>query len=483
MTLFDILPQCKQLGFNNAEVNGVTDNSRKLKKGDIFVCVKGAGFDGHNVAQEMLDKGASAVVCERNLGLKQQILVENTRAYFSLLASRFYGEPTKKLKMLAVTGTNGKTTIVNLVKYILKGLGHKTGSIGTVGYDVGDKVYEAHLTTPLADDLYRMFSEMVENGCEYCVMEASSQALSQFRIANENFVCSAFTNLTQDHLDYHGTMENYFLAKKSLFDMTKTAVINVDDDYGKRLANQLDIPVITYSISETADFYATDIESKSGGISFNLVDDIASKSYPVAFKMPGLFNVGNSIAALLMCKNLGLDIQQCIKILETCTGVKGRSEVIYDGLFTVICDYAHTEDALLKILTSVRQFTKGRLLLLFGAAGERDSVKRPLMGECAATHADYLVVTSDNPRFENPELIIEQVLQGVKKHNTPYKSFVDRLEAIKHILSVAEKDDVVLLAGKGHETYQVIGDEYQDFDEHKIVSAIMNDKNPLKGQL
>lgn len=473
MRLYDISKEAREQGVPDAEINSVTDDTRELKQGDIFVCIEGEKFDGHSKAAEMLEKGAAAVAVSRDLGLPRQIIVPNTRKYFAQLASAYYGNPTKKLKLVAATGTNGKSTIINVIKSMLNEMGHKAGSIGTIGYDVCGKVYEAHLTTPRQMDLYRYFAEMAENGAEYCIMEASSQALAQYRICSEQFECAVFTNLTQDHLDYHGTMENYYQAKKMLFNMSRCAVVNIDGEYGKRLAAELEIPVYTYSTEEKADYFSTGIQSRNSGISYWLSSRADEKAFRIDFKMPGRFNVANSMAAVAVCERLGFDINRCVEAVQKCTGVKGRSEVIYDGDFTVICDYAHTEDALRKILTTIKSFATHRVICLFGAAGERDDTKRKAMGETVAQLADYAVVTSDNPRFEDPVKIIDQVMEGILPYDIPYSIYVDRLDAIKFALSEAKKGDIVALCGKGHETYQVIGDDYMDFDEHKIVAEIM----------
>lgn len=476
MRLYDISKEAQEQGLENAEIRSVTDDTREVQAGDIFVCIEGEKFDGHAKAAEMLEKGACAVVVSHDLGLKQQIVVPNTRRYFAHLASNYYGNPTKKLKLVAATGTNGKSTIINVIKFMLNEMGHKTGSIGTIAYDVCGKSYEAHLTTPRQMDLYRYFAEMAENGAEYCIMEASSQALAQYRICDEIFECSVFTNLTQDHLDYHGTMENYYQAKKMLFDMSKCAVVNVDDEHGKRLAAEIRIPVTTYSTDEKADYFSVGIKSRNSGISYWLCSKEFQKSFPVDFKMPGKFNVANSMAAVAVCAKLGYNINECVEAVQKCSGIRGRSEVIYDGDITVICDYAHTEDALRKILTSIKTFASNKIICVFGAAGERDDTKRKAMGETVAELADFAVVTSDNPRFEDPVKIIDQVMEGILLHDTPYQIYIDRYNAIQFALEKAEKGDIVALCGKGHETYQVIGDNYMDFDEHKIVAEIMSKK-------
>jgi len=466
------------LRLNDIEIKGVTDDTRKVAEGWAFVAIKGENFDGHDAASEMLKKGAAAVITERDLQLPKQIVVSNTRAAFAQLVSEFYGNPTKRLKLIAVTGTNGKSTVTSLIKRILEEQGHKTGLIGTICYDAcAGEPREARLTTPKADELYALFAEMVENGAEYCAIEASSQALAQSRFSHESFECGVFTNLTRDHLDWHKTMENYYQAKKSLFGMCKNAAVCIDDEYGKRLMNELlnesAIPVKTYSVGGLADFYGVNVKTSRVGVSYSISDAAAGKSYPVKLKMPGLFNVANSIAAIAACNALGFEVSDCAATLEHFKGVRGRGEVIYDGGFTVICDYAHTEDALIKILTSAREYAPKRIICVFGAAGERDAVKRPAMGASAAKLADYLVITSDNPRFEDANAIIAEVAEGCRKSATPHVAYADRKEAIAHALHEAEHDDIVLLCGKGHETYQVIGNDYMPFDEREIVAEIM----------
>jgi UDP-N-acetylmuramoyl-L-alanyl-D-glutamate--2,6-diaminopimelate ligase len=474
--LFEISEEAKKEGLNNTEITGVTDNTKEFEPGNIFVCIKGANFDGHTAAKEMLEKGAAAVITERDLGLENQLIVPNSRKYFAKLASAYHRNPAKKLRLIAVTGTNGKSTVIALIKHILEKQGYKVGSIGTVNYDTAGKTYEAHLTVPRQFELYRLLRETAENGADYCVVEASSQALAQDRFADELFDCAVFTNLTQDHLDWHKTMENYYLAKRSLFDMTKSAVVCIDGKYGEKLVKYIkaehNMPLITYSAKDFADNYAVNIKAAGIGNSYWLSSAKEEKSFPVKLALPGLFNVANSIAAVGACTSVGVKLDDAVGALSDFKGVRGRSEVIYNGDFTVICDYAHTEDALIKFLSSIRSiadsaFQGSRLICVFGAPGERDKAKRPLMGEAAARHADYIIVTSDNPRFEAEDEIIEQVCKGIK--STPYETFTDRKEAIEAAMKIAEKGDVIALCGKGHETYQVIGDKYLPFDEREIV--------------
>jgi UDP-N-acetylmuramoyl-L-alanyl-D-glutamate--2,6-diaminopimelate ligase len=460
----------------DSEVTGITDDSRELEAGNVFVCIKGESFDGHDCAEEMLEKGAAAVVVERDLGLERQVIVANTRKELARLACEYCGNPTKDLKLIAATGTNGKSTVIALIKHILEAGGHKTASIGTVGYDVCGKTYEAKLTVPRQTELYRLFREAVGNGAEYCVVEASSQALAQDRFGDEVFECAVFTNLTQDHLDWHGTMENYFLAKRALFDMTKSAVVCIDDKYGEKLVKYIqsnyDYPVVTYSAKDFADCYAVNIKSSGAGVSYWFSSAREEKSFPLKLAMPGIYNVANSIAAIAACAELGAELIDCVNALTDFKGVRGRSEVIYSGDFTIICDYAHTEDALVKFLTSIKEAAaSSRLICVFGAPGERDAAKRPLMGAAVDKHADYIIITSDNPRFEDEDTIIEQVAAGIK--NTPYNQFTDRKQAIEAAVKMAEKGDVIALCGKGHETYQAVRGVDLPFDEREIVKELL----------
>ncbi len=477
MRLYDIVTEGERGSCPDCEIGTVTDDTRRLSANDVFVAITGKNFDGHAACAQMLEKGAAAVVVERDLGLPRQIVVRNTRKYYSTLASRYYGEPTKRLRLIAVTGTNGKTTTASIIQQLLNARGISCGYIGTARYDVCGKTYEARLTTPYPMELYRLFSEMAENGARYCAVEASSQALSQHRFSDERFVCGIFTNLTQDHLDWHGTMENYYKAKKSLFRRCENAVVNIGDPWGRRLYGELksakaDMRLFSVSACDPADFFSVNIRLRPGGVSFWLCSAGDEQSYPVDLPLPGRFNVENALCAAAACRCAGVGMRETAGAFRSVTGVCGRAEVLYDGEFTVLCDYAHTADALEKILSAVKGFAKGKLILVFGAAGERDAGKRKAMGECAARYCDLAVVTSDNPRFEDPRRIIDMVLEGFG--GTPCEVYpcVDRLEAIRYAVSRARAGDMLLLCGKGHEEYQVIGDDYQPFSEHKIIEEI-----------
>lgn len=457
------------------EVTGVTSDSREVREGWLFVAVEGRSFDGHSAAAEMLKKGACAVVTRRALGLEREITVKNPRELYSHLLSAFYGRPTDKIKLGAVTGTNGKTTVVNLCGQITRLLGHQTAIIGTLGVDTGKGLVYSHEgppTNPEPKRLYELFAEMAEIGTEYCFMEASSQALAQYRFSAERFTAAAFTNLTRDHLDYHGDMENYFLAKRSLFDMGGTAVVNIDDGYGGRIAEycrENNIPLTTTSVCGTADYCTETVKLFPDHAEFILTDKAAKKSYPVRFAMTGLYNVSNAVQAAVMCVKMGFELSDILGALEKINGVGGRLETLYKGDFTVIRDYAHTEDGLEKLLSTLKPLAKGRLITLFGAAGERDAGKRPAMGMAAAKYSDNLIVTTDSPRHEDPQKTVDDVAAGIPE-GVPYIGIADRKEAVLAALNMARSGDIVALCGKGHEDYQAIGDEYLHFDEKEIVS-------------
>ena len=471
MKLYNLINGVAKTELPDMEITCLTSDSRtEMKSGGMFVCIKGATFDGHSAAAEMLERGAAVVVTERDLGLDRQIIVEDTRAAYPILCSAWFGHPERKLKLVGVTGTNGKTTITTVMKKILSALGCKTGLIGTCQNEIGDEVYPTSRTTPEPYDLFELFDKMADKGCEYVIMEASSQGLEQKRLGPCRFAAGVFTNLTQDHLDVHGTMENYYQAKKILFDISEKAIINIDDDYGKRYAKEITCPYKTFSAVSKADFYAEDILLSASGVKYVFCD--GKTKHNVDFKMPGLFNVSNSLAVIACCETLGFDTEKVIKALNKMQGVRGRAEVVPTGRdFTVICDYAHTPDAVENILKSVREYTEGRLICLFGCGGNRDAKKRPLMAKAAAKFADRLIITSDNPRDEIPEAIIDDILAGLKDSEIPFDVVVDRTKAIHHSLKIAEKGDIIVLAGKGHEDYQVLpGNEHIHFDEREIVS-------------
>ena len=458
----------------DVEVTDVTQNSKAVKEGSLFVCIKGNSFDGHNFASEMLQNGAAAVVCERDLGLEKQVVVENTRALFSPMCANFYGRPAEKLKIVGITGTNGKTTTAFLVKQILENAGKKVGLIGTIQNMVGDEIYPAKFTTPDPQELQKLFSLMVEADCEYCVMEASSQALAQERLNGVHFDVAAFSNLTQDHLDYHKTWENYFNAKRKLFENCDIAITNADDENGLKIVDGLPCKVLTYAVNtNNADYVAKAVNLTASGSRYEVVcDKIGRVNCPI----PGRFSVYNSLCAVVIALALGLEFNTVLASVPKCKGVKGRIEVVPTNKgFTIIIDYAHSPDGLKNILSSLREITDSRIITVFGCGGDRDKTKRPLMGEIVSQLSDYAVVTSDNPRSEDPDAIIEDILVGMKIPKKYYKVITNRKEAIKYAIENAKKGDIVLLAGKGHETYQILKDGTIHFDEREVVAEILGE--------
>ena len=471
MRLYKLIEGLADINIPDREISSVTDNTKKVRKDCIFVCVKGGSFDGHDAAAEMLEKGAAVIVAERDLGLgNKQIITDNSRKFYGELCAAWFDHPEKKLKIIGVTGTNGKTTISNVIKNIFMKNGIKTGLIGTICNEIGDETVHTDNTTPMAFDYMCLLDKMVKAGCKYAVMEVSSFGLVQHRIGPTHFDMGIFTNLTQDHLDYHKTMENYYQAKRMMFDECDYALINTDDEYGRRIFSEFSCKKERYGISSEADYYADAIKIKSDGTSFWYCYN--GKSQLVNMKMTGMFNVSNVTAAISVCLKAGLPIEDILNAVSEYNGVKGRCEIIPTGRdFTVICDYAHTPDAVENILKSVREYTEGRLICLFGCGGNRDAKKRPLMAKAAAKFADRLIITSDNPRDEIPEAIIDDILAGLKDSEIPFDVVVDRTKAIHHSLKIAEKGDIIVLAGKGHEDYQVLpGNEHIHFDEREIVS-------------
>ena len=461
--------------YEDVEILDVTQDSRLVKDGSLFVCIKGAAFDGHSVAQEMLDKGASAVIVERDLGISNQVIVENSRAVFSPVCANFFGNPAHKLKLIGLTGTNGKTTTTFLIKQILENVGKKVGLIGTVQNMIGDKIYPAKFTTPDPYELQKLFAMMVDNECEYCVMEVSSQALAQGRVNGLRFALAAFTNLTQDHLDYHKTWENYFNAKRILFENADIAVTNADDENGLKIIEGLDFDrVVTYAVNTNdASFVAKNVQFKSSGVEYELVGDTIGRcSCPI----PGRFSVYNSLCAASCALSLGISFGDVLNAISKSNGVKGRIEVVPVGNrdFTIIIDYAHSPDGLENIITSLQEIAKGRVVTLFGCGGDRDKTKRPKMGKIAAELSDFCIVTSDNPRSENPSDIIQDILVGMEGITTPYVVVENRKEAIAYAIRNAQKDDIILLAGKGHETYQILPTGTIHFDEREAVAEILS---------
>ncbi|MEM1485368.1 UDP-N-acetylmuramoyl-L-alanyl-D-glutamate--2,6-diaminopimelate ligase [Oscillospiraceae bacterium PP1C4] len=476
MRLFTLLEGLELEGqVKDCEISGITADSRQVEPGGLFICIKGGKFDGHDHAKEAIAAGAAVVVCEHDLGLENQLIAADTRYAYGILCGNWYDNPARKLTMVGVTGTNGKTTVTCMLKHILESAGKKVGLLGTIHNEIDDITLPAKHTTPDPLALHSMLSRMVGAGCEYVVMECSSHALDQKRLAGVHYKAAAFTNLTQDHLDYHHDMENYYHAKKKLFSMCDSAILNLDDAYCERLAEEISCSKLTFSMhNDTADYTAKDIRSYPDGSKFMLVGN--SQIARIKLRIPGDFSIANAMTAGVTCLALGLTIDEVASGLNTCTGVVGRIEVLpTDTEFTVIRDYAHSPDGLEKIITTMKKFAQGRVVTLFGCAGNRDRTKRKIMADIVASLSDFVILTSDNPRDEDEMQIIEDAMPGIKAHpNTPCKIIPDRYTAIEWALNNAQKGDILILAGKGHEDYQVLHGQTICFDEKKVVEEILS---------
>ncbi|NLT95195.1 MAG: UDP-N-acetylmuramoyl-L-alanyl-D-glutamate--2,6-diaminopimelate ligase [Clostridia bacterium] len=467
---------------NNIEVKGIKYDSRQVKQGDLFVAIKGFKTDGHKFIKNALENGASAFIIEDKNYCSDEypwVLVENSRIALADLSAVFFDHPSAKFLLIGVTGTNGKTTTTNLIAKIFEDQGHKVGLVGTIHNRIGQKILPVERTTPEASDLQELFAQMAAEGVSCVVMEVSSHALDLARVKGCQFDIAVFTNLTQDHLDYHQSMEEYFKAKAKLFtglgrenskNYRKVAVINGDDTWGQKLLSEITAEKISYGTENDVNFKAENIIITSTGVSYRVNDN------DITLQLTGKFNVYNSLAALAVAYSQGIPLEQAIKSLENVSGIPGRFQLI-EGTqdFAVIVDYAHTPDSLINILTTAREFAQGRSITVFGCGGDRDRTKRPLMGKAAAQYSDFTIITSDNPRTEDPEKIIEDILPGVKEIVGPekYQVITDRKEAIKEALKMAKKDDIILIAGKGHETYQEINGVKYPFDDKKIAEELL----------
>lgn len=457
---------------SDIEITGVTCDSRAVKEGFAFVCIKGSLNDGHKYAASAAEKGAAVIVAQEDTGLDNQIIVPDTHAAYSQMCANWFSNPAKDLKLIGVTGTNGKTSVTYFLKKILEGQGYKVGLIGTIQNMIGDEVLAAENTTPNAYDLNSLFALMKAKGCTYVIMEVSSHALDQCRVYNLDFEVALFTNLTQDHLDYHKTMENYLAAKKKLFGMCKTAVINSDDEYAEELMVGLNCRVVTYSAGDNSTYSAKAVKYMPTSVDYEFVSD--SHINHVKVNTGGKFTVYNSLCALSCAVELGFPLNEAANSLLGLSGVKGRAEVVPTGRdYTVIIDYAHTPDGLKNILNTFRECEKNRLVVLFGCGGDRDKSKRPIMGSIAARYADFCIVTSDNPRSEEPGEIIKDILVGMDGTPTPYKVIENRVEAIKYAIETAMKNDIIVLAGKGHETYQILKEGTIHLDEREVIAEAL----------
>jgi UDP-N-acetylmuramoyl-L-alanyl-D-glutamate--2,6-diaminopimelate ligase len=456
-------------------VTDVVLDTRKVVPGALFCCVPGARVDGHDLAGTALDAGAAALCVQRPLDLEApQLLVGGVREVLAPLAAAFFDHPSRRLDLVGVTGTNGKTTTTFMLEAIFRAAGRTPGVLGTVEVRVGDARKAAVHTTPEAPDLQRLLAEMADSGVEAAAMEVSSHGLALHRVDGTRFKAAIFTNLTQDHLDFHADLDDYFQAKRRLFTVafTPLGIVNLDDPHGRLLAAESEVAVVTTGSAADADWRASDVVASLDGTSFRVRSPAGSR--PVRLRLAGHFNVANALGALAAADALGIDLDTAVAGLEALAGVPGRFERVDAGQpFTVLVDYAHTPDSLDNLLRAARTVTAGRVLVVFGCGGDRDRAKRPLMGEIAGRLADLAIVTSDNPRSESPEAIVDQVAEGVARSAGPggFRVEVDRRAAIRAALAMAWPGDAVLLAGKGHEQGQEFaGGRKLPFDD-RLVAA------------
>ena len=476
MKLRDLLKNVPTVCVNapeDLEISGVSYDSRLTQPGDLFVAITGYAQDGHIYIPSAVSKGAVCVICERPPEGTEipYVQVEHSRLALALLGANWFDHPAKKLTMTAVTGTNGKTSTTYLLKAVLEqALGAKVGLIGTNQNMIGDVVLDTERTTPECFELHKLFRQMLDAGCTHVVMETSSHALFEGRTHGIDFDVAIFTNLTQDHLDFHETMENYCDAKAILFKSSRKAVCNADDSWTPRLLKDAGCQTLFYSVEKPSDLKAENVELDADHVAFTAVT--AQERVDVRVEIPGGFMVYNTLDVLGAAVQLGVPLERAAEILRSVPHVKGRVEVVpTPGKdYTILIDYAHSPDGLENVLTSVRGFAKGRTVAVFGCGGDRDRTKRPKMGRIAAELADFVIVTSDNPRTEEPLAIIQEILTGMEGMDTPYVVVENRVEAIHYAMDHALPGDVITLCGKGHETYQIIGREKRHLDEREVVA-------------
>ncbi|MBU5336934.1 UDP-N-acetylmuramoyl-L-alanyl-D-glutamate--2,6-diaminopimelate ligase [Intestinibacter bartlettii] len=482
MELLKILQSVEILAINgplDIDIQDISYDSRTIKNNSMFICIKGYTVDGHDYIDDAIKRGAKAILVEKKVVYKKDITyirVEDIKKSMAIIADNFFKNPSQKINLIGVTGTNGKTSTVSFIRQILE-YDNKVGSIGTIEIYDGQKKITSKNTTPESLDIQRNLSKMINNGCKYCVMEVSSHALVLNRVDNIDYKIGVFTNLTQDHLDFHKNIDNYKNAKQKLFYKTSSFnIFNIDDKTGEEFfKNSLktDIKTYTYGIEKEADFRASDIKLYHDRTEYTL--NTNKESYRVSIPILGYFNVYNTLAAISTCILLGIDCEEIIKRVLNLKSVPGRLErVENEKHVNIIVDYAHTPDALLNLVESARLFTKGRIILIFGCGGDRDKTKRPIMGKIAQANADISIITSDNPRFENEIDIINDILKGIDKNISNYLVVKDREDAIKKAIEIYQKEDLIIIAGKGHEDYQIKGNKKYFFDDKKIAKEILD---------
>jgi len=466
----------------NMEIRGVSYDSRKTEAGDLFVAITGYETDGHLFIPMAAQKGAAVVLCEQVPEVEiPYVRIASTRPALAVVGANWFGHPADQMTMIGITGTNGKTSVTTILKDILeKTVGARVGLIGTIQNMIGDEVIPTERTTPESFEVQKLFAQMRDAGCTHVVMEVSSHALYLSRVDCVRFRVAAFTNLTEDHLDFHKTMEEYRLAKSILFSRCDTGVFNADDPATEQMIREASCSVMTTSAKRQADLYAENIVLHSDSVEMDVT--AGGEICRVKMGIPGEFTVYNMLTVIGCARSLGIPMQDVADALKTARGVKGRIEVVpTPGMdFTVLIDYAHTPDALDNILRSVRRFCKGRLIALFGCGGDRDPIKRPIMGRIGLDLADFVVFTSDNPRTEDPFAILDDILVSAEGTKTPYHVEENRRAAICWAMDHAEKDDIIVLAGKGHETYQTIGKTNIHLDEREEVAAHLSEMEARK---
>ena len=465
------------------EITSVVYDSRKSEPGALFVAISGFTSDGNRFIPMAVEKGAAVVVTAKRPETDvPYVLVESDRLALAMIGCNFYGRPAEHMTMIGITGTNGKTSSTLLLKAVLeKTLGARVGLIGTMENRIGQETIPTERTTPESLELQKLFARMRDAGCTHVVMEVSSHAIILERIGGIRYDVAAFTNLTEDHLDFHKTMDAYCDAKAELFRRCGRAVINMDDSYAERIRENAACPVLETSVLRPAGLYARDVDYEADGISFTAV--CGEERAEVAVPIPGRFTVYNALTVLGIAKSLGISLKAAAGALRDAEGVRGRIEVVpTPGMpYTVLVDYAHTPDGLENVLRSVRDFCKGRLISVFGCGGDRDPMKRPIMGEIGVKNADFAIITSDNPRTEVPMAIIRDILAGVKEEYGAYTVVEDRRAAIRYAMDIAKKDDIIVLAGKGHETYQEINGVKYHLDEREEVRAHLSELRNCNG--
>lgn len=473
-------------GNMDKDIAGITYDSRRTAKNSLFVCITGFKTDGHRFIQSAIDNGASALVIERDIeGIKEYvekhgisiIRVNDSREAISKLAANFYDNPSERFKVVGITGTNGKTSVTYLINNILEANNKRTSLIGTIKSKILDEEYKMANTTPESVELQHFFNEMVKKDIDVCSMEVSSHSLELKRVEDVSFNIGVFTNLTADHLDFHKDMDSYKNAKSKLFYKTQDVnIINIDDKYGKEIYEEIkkiDTPVLSYGTSSHCDIYAKNIDMYASYSEFDLVTPRFSGK--IRINIPGLFSIYNILAAISVCYTMGYGYGEILKGIRAIKPVRGRFETVENNRgIGVIVDYAHTPDALENVLKTINEFAKGKVILVFGCGGDRDGTKRPIMGKIGYEMSDYAIITNDNPRTEDPEKIVEDILEGIGPDKEKYEIVMDRREAIKRAVEKAKKGDIILIAGKGHETYQIIDDRVFDFDDKEVALEFLN---------